>query len=331
VTRADQADVRSRPLVTVVIPVHNKAPFVAATIASCFDQTYEAIEIVVIDDESTDGSTEIAASELQDRGVLVTIANGGVSNARNVGASMASVGSTYLLFLDADDVLEPDAVEQMVVALESNPGWVAVFSAPTFIDATDGVLDDERVPIRWAPTWRGRRELRDDETANPLEVLWSNFFVIPSSCLMRRDAFERTDGWDSNLCQPAHPFHSEDKDMMIQLALLGDVRRIRDGLVRYRVLPSTHRDALYDGLAALNEKWWAAPSPAHRGRARRAIRFEARVRLLDSIGELRSAVAARDGRRLRTSSATAARFAARFALVQLPLRRLPDRRRHAHR
>ena len=315
-----------------MIPLHNKAQFVTETIESCVRQSYAAIEIVVIDDESTDASADLARAAIGQRGGVTTISNGGVSNARNVGASRAAPTSELLLFLDADDVLEDDAVEEMVSALQQHPDWVACYSAPSFIDATGADLPDERVPVRWAPTRFGRRRIAEDDSWTPLEAIWSNFFVIPSSCLIRREAFERTSGWDSTLCRPANPFHSEDKDMMIQLALIGDLRRVREHLVRYRILPSGHRDALYAGLSALNEKWWAVPrSDPRRSRVRRAIRFEARVRLLDSAGALRRALAARRMGEASRATRGTVRSLLRFALVHLPLKRLPDRRRSRRR
>ena len=106
------------PLVSIVIPLHNKAQFVTETIESCVRQSYAAIEIVVIDDESTDASAYLARAAIGQRGGVTTISNGGVSNARNVGASRAAPTSELLLFLDADDVLEDDAVDEMVSALQ---------------------------------------------------------------------------------------------------------------------------------------------------------------------------------------------------------------------
>lgn len=321
-----------RPLVSIVIPVHDKAPFVTETLESCIAQTYAPMEIVVVDDGSSDDSADLARAALGGRGEVLTIANGGVSNARNVGASRATAGAQFLLFLDADDVLERGALEEMVSALQQHPEWVACYSAPRFVDATGAELPDERMPVRWAPTRFGRRRIEEEDSWTPLAAIWSNFFVIPSSCLIRRDAFERTTGWDSTLCRPANPFHAEDKDMVIQLALLGDVGRVRGPLLRYRVLPSGHRDALYAGLSALNEKWWGLPrSDARRRRVRAAIRFEARVRLFDSAGACRRAFASRRAGEIGSATRGVARSLVRFVMVHLPLSRLPDRRRSRRR
>jgi hypothetical protein len=72
--------------------------------------------------------------------------------------------------------------------------------------------------------------------------------------------------------------------MAIQLALQGELHRLPQRLVEYRVVPSAHADAVYEGLKALDVKWWSAElSEEARSRVRRAIRFDRRVAALDAI------------------------------------------------
>jgi hypothetical protein len=139
--------------------------------------------------------------------------------------------------------------------------------------------------------------------------------------LVRRAAFDKTAGWDETLCRPLRPFQAEDKDMAIQLALVGAVHRLPWNLVRYRVLPSGHRDSLYEGLKAVDEKWWRSPlEPDSRRRVRRAIRFDAEVGVVQAVADLRTAARGRDLTGLRKASRDLVRSTARWTTVPLRTR-----------
>jgi glycosyltransferase involved in cell wall biosynthesis len=267
-----------------VVTVFNKAPFVADTLRSLMSQTYKDIELVVVDDGSTDGSSDRVRRTLEGFPVrLISLANGGVSRARNIGAWEASDQAKYLLFLDADDLLAADAIASLVTHLERHPEAAACYSRLRHIDK-DGKPVFEQSDIRWAWSPFGRRAVSDDSWVTPLDAIWARYCAIPSCCLMRRSAFAATQGWDSALCPPAAIFTAEDKDMVIQLALQGEIHRVPERLVTYRVMPSTRKDALYTGLKALNVKWWSADlKDEQRARVRRAIRFDFRVAALDAI------------------------------------------------
>lgn len=109
------------PLVSIIIPVYNKAKFVDETLESALSQTYPHIELVLINDGSTDGSLEILEtykSEFPDKIILIDQMNGGVSKATNAGIQ-ASKGD-YIQFLDADDLLSPHKIENQVSLLKGN-------------------------------------------------------------------------------------------------------------------------------------------------------------------------------------------------------------------
>lgn len=96
------------PLVSILIPCHNAAPYLAATLDSCLAQTCSPCEIVVVDDGSTDGSREIA-TQYTNRGVLLLTQNKqGAASARNSALRIAR--GTYLQYLDADDLLAPNKI-----------------------------------------------------------------------------------------------------------------------------------------------------------------------------------------------------------------------------
>lgn len=120
----------STSLVSIVIPCYNQASFLSEAIDSALHQSYSSIEVIVVDDGSTDETSSVARSYNQIRYVRQT--NCGVTVARNVGLEMSC--GAYVVFLDADDRLLPDAVETGVKNLEVNPDYALVFGTFHRID-----------------------------------------------------------------------------------------------------------------------------------------------------------------------------------------------------
>jgi glycosyltransferase involved in cell wall biosynthesis len=126
-------------LISVVMPCHNAAPYVAEAIASVFEQSYPQVELIVVDDGSTDGSSEILqrlTSENPERITLVYQNRAGPFVARN--HAFAHANGNFIAFLDADDTWHPDALRLMHEALEAELadvawcGWQAI--GPTATD-----------------------------------------------------------------------------------------------------------------------------------------------------------------------------------------------------
>lgn len=109
------------PLVSVVVPHYNLLEFLPETLASVRSQTYPNIEIVVVDDGSTDAGVPAALDAMEADGVrVVRQANGGLSAARNAG--VAAARGEFVLPIDADDIVSPTFVEKALRALLSEPG-----------------------------------------------------------------------------------------------------------------------------------------------------------------------------------------------------------------
>lgn len=104
-------------LLTVIIPVYNVEDYLDRCIQSVVDQTYKKLEIILVDDGSTDGSLQICNqwAEEDSRIKVIHKRNGGLSSARNAGIAIAT-GDVYA-FVDSDDFIEPDMYEVMIEAL----------------------------------------------------------------------------------------------------------------------------------------------------------------------------------------------------------------------
>ena len=106
--------------VSVIIPAYNAAEFIGRAVESVLSQTHRALEVIVVDDGSDDGTADavsrLAASEA--RLHLVRMPNSGPAVARNRGMEAISADAEYVMFVDADDYLAPDAVERALSAAQ---------------------------------------------------------------------------------------------------------------------------------------------------------------------------------------------------------------------
>jgi len=165
----------STPLVSVVIPVKDGERFIARAIDSVLAQTYEPLELIVVDDGSTDGSGELA-ERYGDALTFVRQENAGNGAARNTAVAHAH-GALYA-FLDADDRFLPTKLERQVSVLLERPevdivfGHVSEFVSP---DLAPEIAARLRAPVPDAP------------------------WAAPNLMLIRREAFERVGPFSSDL------------------------------------------------------------------------------------------------------------------------------------
>lgn len=111
--------------VSIIIPIYNASAYLSECLDSIVKQTYKNIEVILINDGSTDDSHDICLRYVNDNNsfVLIDIENSGVSNARNIGISKAT--GNYLTFVDSDDIVTPDFVQLMLSRFEENVQLVA--------------------------------------------------------------------------------------------------------------------------------------------------------------------------------------------------------------
>jgi glycosyltransferase involved in cell wall biosynthesis len=123
------------PLVSIIIPVYNAGKYLAQTINSALHQTWSNKEIIIIDDGSTDQSLAIA-KQYECIGVKVfTQQNKGASAARNKGLQEAT--GSYVQYLDADDLISHNKIEDQMLVIENNPGYVCTCATVYFSDDED--------------------------------------------------------------------------------------------------------------------------------------------------------------------------------------------------
>ena len=164
------------PLVSVLIGVYDAERYLREAIESAFAQTYRPLEVVVVDDGSTDGSAEVARS-YGDRVVFGRQENAGNGSARNHAVRLAS-GDVFA-FMDADDVSLPDRVERQWAALAEDPGLDVVFGHVREFVSPE-LTEEQRASVR-------------PPTPEPTPWISANLMLV------RRESFERVGPFSEEL------------------------------------------------------------------------------------------------------------------------------------
>jgi glycosyltransferase involved in cell wall biosynthesis len=133
-----------RPLISVMIGVYNAEPYLAEAIESVFAQTYRPLELIVVDDGSTDASGEVA-QRYGDAVTYLRQENAGNGAARNRAAELAS--GEHFAFLDADDRFVPDKLERQEAVLEASPDVDVVFGHVVEFVSPE-LTEEQRASIR---------------------------------------------------------------------------------------------------------------------------------------------------------------------------------------
>ena len=120
------SDLLNNELISIIVPVYNMEKYLARCVDSIIAQTYDKIEIILVDDGSTDNSSSMCDhyARKDERIKVVHKLNGGLSDARNAGFAVAT--GSYIGYVDSDDWIEPDMYEKMYYACVENDAELAV-------------------------------------------------------------------------------------------------------------------------------------------------------------------------------------------------------------
>ncbi|WP_462252216.1 glycosyltransferase family 2 protein [Ekhidna sp.] len=176
-------------LISVIIPAYQAQKYITETVDSVLNQTYKEIEIIVVNDGSTDNTEAILATYQSNAKVKVlNVENGGVSRARNIGFQESN--GAYVAFLDADDVWDEINLELKANALNGNQSLGLVHSNTEVIDG-----DSKKT----GQILRGKQ----GEILKDL-LLWNGTCIpAPSSILVRREVVQNVGGFEESLSTAA--------------------------------------------------------------------------------------------------------------------------------
>ena len=199
--------------VSVVIPTYNRARLVTEALHSVLSQPFDDMEVLVVDDGSTDDTLSALARFTDSRLRVIRQANQGISGARNTGVREAR--GQYIAMLDSDDRWRPNVLPRLVGALDAHPDAVLVYGRAQAMDAYGFPL----------PQMKGTAEAFPGQTLR--SILYGDFVPIITA-LIRREALLQAGLFDpDNL--------AEDWDMWVRLAPLGQFVFIESTLADFRL------------------------------------------------------------------------------------------------
>ena len=200
-------------LVSIITPVFNQAEFISQTIESVLAQDYPHIEYIVIDDGSTDETSEIIARY---SGQITIERHPNMGQVRTLNKGWAMCRGQILGYLSGDDLLLPNAVSRAVALLEAEPDIVMTYPDCDLIDPFS------RVIRRCVARVTGYEELVVDQEC-----------YIGPGAFFRRAAYEKAGGWDERFRV------APDREFWMRLGLLGRIAMIPEVLALYRMHPKS--------------------------------------------------------------------------------------------
>ncbi len=248
-------------VVSIVIPCYNAGAFLDETIQSALAQTFEQLEVILVDDGSTDSATmELIARAPWRRTRVLRQENMGPSAARNAGIRVAR--GEFILPLDADDKIDPTYVAKAVAILKDQPGVGIVYCKAMKFGKESGTWELPAYTLR--------------------EIVIDN--VIFCSALFRKTDWEVVGGYNERLRKGM-----EDYDFWIKLIHIGkSVHQIDEHLFYYRILDSSRTTGFMSDasvVAATYAEIYRANSDFFANHA--AIMFEHRLELYKELSHLR--------------------------------------------
>ncbi|MEU0412069.1 glycosyltransferase [Streptomyces griseorubiginosus] len=200
----------------MIIPLYNTEKYIGACLASVLSQTHQDLDVIVVDDGSTDGGAAIAEGIADERIRVDRGPNRGRSAARNRGLALAK--GEIVAFLDADDIWYPDKLSEQIKLLQSDPDLVAVGAVFHYL-SRDGRRHLSQVG----------QDARDADCRERMQRGQLSPFPIDSCMIAWADAVRDAGGYDESL--PV----VEDIDLLSRLALAGPIATVMRPLGAYRL------------------------------------------------------------------------------------------------
>lgn len=249
---------KPKPLVSIIMPAYNAEKYLTNAIRSVLEQSYQNLELLIIDDNSTD-STRLIAQGISDQRVKYyrTERLGRPARVRNLGLHLAQ--GDFLAFLDSDDEMFPDAVEKLLEALLAEPRWLGVQG---FFLHVDENLSPRETGNHLIQKNEGTWCLPEFYQHTLLHMLKKKTVHGLPSLLIRKEALSEIGFLNEGL------HFSEDYEYFLRLASKGFDRLglIPAYICKYRLNPNSHTHGNNVGLAWLQTNLeilaWAEAQPS---------------------------------------------------------------------
>lgn len=216
-------------MVSICIPVYNGEKYIREAVESALNQTYQNIEVLLVDNCSTDG-TLLAVESVSDKRFRIIRNETNLGMVGNWNKCLSEAKGDYINLLCADDRLKSDCIEKKIAILVNNPD-VALVSSDTHIIDERGKIIMRRRGLRETGTYSGRNIFRKS-------IRTRNLYGEPTNVLFRKSVAIQTDGYEGGL-----PY-SPDWEYWLHLSTMGDVGYISEPLTEYRVSSVSETDSI---------------------------------------------------------------------------------------
>ncbi len=232
-------------LVSVCINAYNSADVIGETIESVLNQTYKNLQIIIVDDCSTDNTAEIVKSYDDDRIELYTLPkNFNISNANN--ECLHRARGEYIAHIDSDDIWVEDKIEKQIKFLEENPYYGACFTHATLIDKTGRIFASGELPESFL-TLFDRENMT--QAGFVRKFYDSSNFLCHSSMVMRKSVYEKLGDHDLTL----NKLH--DYDYWIRMNFICPLYIYPEKLVLYRIWHANNSTLANKDVLGHNEEY----------------------------------------------------------------------------
>lgn len=213
----------NNPIVTVIIPAYNHEAYISESIESVFKQTYKNIQLIVINDGSTDNTKQVI-QEILDRKTneftFISKKNEGLIKTLNLGISLAQ--GTYFCVLASDDFWMPDKIARQVEVMEKNPEAGLTFSDTYFC------YGFQKTDVKYSKYKPGLLKIKSGVAVNLYNRLLIENLVISTTNLIRLDALKSVGNFDDTLTY-------EDYDMWLRISYKYRIIYLNEPMAYYRI------------------------------------------------------------------------------------------------
>ncbi len=226
------------PLVTIICLCYNHARFVEEAIQSVWHQTYQNIELIIVDDASTDNSVEVIQKLIQDKPQISFIANTeNLGSCRSFNKALKLAKGNYFIDLAADDVLLPDRVQKGVALLREKGSEYGV----QFSDAE--IIDEEGKHLRYHSTIFPHSSIPQGDVY-PFVI--NRYFICSPTMMFTRAVMELLNGYDEALA-------FEDFDLWVRASRKYKFCYLPEVLIKRRMVSTSMSKAQFKGKNA--QRW----------------------------------------------------------------------------
>jgi glycosyltransferase involved in cell wall biosynthesis len=269
-------DDREQSLVSIIAISYNHAPFIREALDSVFTQTYQNIELIIVDDASTDQSAAVIESCIAGKDIRFIQNTSNEGNCRSFNKALALSKGRYIIDFALDDLMYPERVAKQVALLTQSGNNTGIcFTNVDIIDVESKIIKQHY------PAFHHKLHKNSIPQGNVFEALLSRYYINPVSMMFKREAIEALNGYDESLGY-------EDFDFWIRSSRLFNYVYLPEVLSAKRMVPNSLSGLFYkqrqqhmfeSTLKVCKKAWWLCNTEEEKKALVRRCRYEIRQAL----------------------------------------------------